>query len=114
MPFTLNSPSGEQNILDVLQNLMTQIILAAQEGRSVMISGVIQGREQPLDVSLVFGLNPGLSSIRELFIRSNTNVLNFAAGAPVLEQAKTPEAKKGVEAKIEKQEDGKIIINFNK
>ena len=107
----LNSPSGDQNLLTVLQGLLSQIILAAKDGRAVMISGIIEGQYVPLDISLVFGVKEGLNRIKPVFLKSNENVLKFADEYPGEEK---PKDKKGVEVDIEKTEDGGIKINFNK
>lgn len=102
------SQENEINILNTLQQLMNQVILAMKQGRSFILSGVVDGDDpSPMNFAATFGKPEDIFKIRDLFI------LNAGEISKKIDEV-FEEVKKEKGAEVIKKEDGGIIINFNK
>lgn len=98
---------NEANILNILKQLISQVMIAMRTGKSFILSGVVDGDPSPMNFASTFGKPEDIFKIRDLFIL-NAGEISKQIDEVFEEVIK----KKGAE--VIKKDDGGIIINFNK
>jgi len=108
MNFTHSQAENEANVINSIQKFVIEAMNAMREGRSFIFSATVNDKISK-DFAMTFGDPEGISSIREAFKNNNKNILD--AIDKVFPEDKPP---KGKIVKIDKKEDGGIIINLSK
>lgn len=99
-------------ILEAIKTILAATITAMNEGKPFMLSGVIGNGADPVPFGVTCGNGVQLEELKPFFEANNDNMFSAQDRAVETIVSKAAEPK-GIEARIEKQGDGTVKINFN-